>query len=295
MNSKPLVSVIINCYNGDRYLKDAVDSVISQTYQNWEIIFWDNQSSDQSAKIFNSYNDSRLKYYFAPSHTLLYEARNYAIKNSVGEYIAFLDVDDWWVDDKLEKQIPLFDNTDVGFVCSNYWIFNEKKKSQKIFRKKSLPNGWVLNDLLLDYPVGMLTLILRREAFDALHGGCDPRFHIIGDMDLVVRLGIEWKMASCQNPLAYYRVHSENEGQKQKKRTVWEYQTWLSELSENENIVSLSGFKKLIDELTYLKARIGMDQANKQEVFRCLKTLPFGKFKLKLAVLIFLNYFSFNH
>ena len=59
----PLVSVIINCYNGEKYLREAIDSVIAQTYSNWEIIFWDNQSTDSSAEIVKSYNDDRIKYY----------------------------------------------------------------------------------------------------------------------------------------------------------------------------------------------------------------------------------------
>ena len=101
-NSKePLVSVIMNCYNGEKYLKEAIDSVCAQTYENWEIIFWDNQSADQSAKIFQSYNDPRLKYHYAPIHTFLYEARNNAIEKARGEFIAFLDVDDWWYSEKL--------------------------------------------------------------------------------------------------------------------------------------------------------------------------------------------------
>lgn len=59
---QPLVSVIMNCYNGSKYLKESIDSVLNQTYSNYEIIFWDNQSTDNSAEIFNSYTDSRLKY-----------------------------------------------------------------------------------------------------------------------------------------------------------------------------------------------------------------------------------------
>ena len=114
-NNQPLVSVIMNCFNGERYLRDSIDSVISQTYKNWEIIFWDNQSNDKSAKIFKNYKDDRLKYYCAPSHIeVLYRARNYALKKAKGEFIAFLDVDDWWLPEKLEKQIPLFDDPKVG-------------------------------------------------------------------------------------------------------------------------------------------------------------------------------------
>ena len=64
-DKKPLVSIIMNCYNGEKYLHEAVDSVIEQTYQNWEIIFWDNQSSDLSKTIFTSYDDPRFKYFYA--------------------------------------------------------------------------------------------------------------------------------------------------------------------------------------------------------------------------------------
>lgn len=83
-DSKPLVSVIMNCYNGEKYLHEAIKSVLSQTYSNWEIIFWDNCSSDDSSKIFKSYKDSRLKYFSAPSHEVLYCARNYAVEKKQG-------------------------------------------------------------------------------------------------------------------------------------------------------------------------------------------------------------------
>ena len=136
-SEKPLVSVIINCFNGEKYLREALDSVITQTYKNWEIIFWDNQSTDKSAEIFKSYKDSRLKYYCASSHAaILYEARNYALKKANGDFIAFLDVDDWWLPNKLEKQIPLFDDPDVGLVYGNVWSFFEKKIRKKFLKKR---------------------------------------------------------------------------------------------------------------------------------------------------------------
>ena len=63
-NNQPLVSIIMNCYNGEVYLAESVKSVLSQTYKNWELIFWDNKSVDKSAEIFKSYKDKRFKYYF---------------------------------------------------------------------------------------------------------------------------------------------------------------------------------------------------------------------------------------
>ena len=61
--AKPLISILMNCYNGEKYLREALEGVINQTYKNWELIFWDNMSSDNSAKIFNSYSEKRFQYY----------------------------------------------------------------------------------------------------------------------------------------------------------------------------------------------------------------------------------------
>ena len=69
MTSKPLVSILMNCYNGEKFLREAIESVLAQTYNNWELIFWDNQSTDRSAEIFKSYFDKRLKYFYALKHT----------------------------------------------------------------------------------------------------------------------------------------------------------------------------------------------------------------------------------
>ena len=88
-----LVSIIMNCYNCAKYLEEAIDSIYAQSYDNWEIIFWDNCSTDNSALIAKSY-DSKLKYFLAKEHTALGRARNLAIKEAKGGYIAFLDSDD---------------------------------------------------------------------------------------------------------------------------------------------------------------------------------------------------------
>ena len=73
--AEPFVSVLMNCYNGEKYLQEAIDSVLAQTYKNWELIFWDNRSTDRSAEIFKSYNDHRLKYFLSHEHTDLGSGR----------------------------------------------------------------------------------------------------------------------------------------------------------------------------------------------------------------------------
>ena len=162
----------MNCYNGEKYLRDAINSVISQKYNNWELIFWDNLSTDKSSEIFNSYKDNRLKYYCAQSHSnILYKAKNYALEKTNGDFIAFLDVDDWWLPNKLERQIPLFKDSEVGLVYGNVWLFFEKENKKKIYRKKKLPKGKIVNDLLYDYSIGSPTYVVRKKFLN------DPKFN----------------------------------------------------------------------------------------------------------------------
>ena len=156
-NTNPLVSIIINCYNGEKFLFEALDSVIKQTYKNCEVIFWDNHSTDQSKKIFFSYNEPRFRYYLADNHTNLYTARNLAIDKSKGEFIAFLDTDDWWEDTKLSKQLDYFKDSEVGLVYGNCWIVDERKRNKKIYiqNKKKLPTGFIFNQLLKEYVISL--------------------------------------------------------------------------------------------------------------------------------------------
>ena len=104
LKKKPLVSIIINCYNGEKYLDECIKSVLYQSYQNWEIIFFDNNSNDKSSLMLRKYKDKRIKYFKSKKTFRLYQARNLAIKKCNGELVSFLDVDDWWSKDKLTKQ-----------------------------------------------------------------------------------------------------------------------------------------------------------------------------------------------
>ena len=88
----PEVSIIMNCFNGEKYLEKSISSVINQTYKNWELIFWNNKSSDASEKIFKSFKDSRLKYFESNNFQKLYKSRNNAIKKSRGRFIVLIRI-----------------------------------------------------------------------------------------------------------------------------------------------------------------------------------------------------------
>ena len=295
MKQVPLVSILMNCFNGEKYVREAIESVLTQTYQNWEIIFWDNQSTDRSAEIFKSYVDPRLKYYYAPKHTWLYEARNYAIEKAKGDFIAFLDVDDWWLASKLQKQIPLFSDPEVGFVCSNYMLKNERKKKQREALKGVIPTGWVLNELLKTYFVGLLTLVVRRSALATLDYPCNPRYHVIGDLDLVVRLSLNWKLGCIQESTAVCRKHESNETIKHRNRHLNELETWIQEMSDVDAIRSCENYYFLKNNYEYQKAIYKILVANnKKEALRLSHDLPWGKLKLRLWVALFLPAFVFK-
>ena len=124
----------MNCYNGQRYLSEAIKSVINQTYKNWELIFYDNCSTDNSKEIFKSFNDKRLKYFKSKKKLKLYKARNMAIQKSTGKFITFLDTDDIWLQNKLKIQIQfLSKNKQAQFIYSNYYILNSKKNNYSLF------------------------------------------------------------------------------------------------------------------------------------------------------------------
>ena len=105
MYSTPLVSVIINCFNGEQFISKCLYSVINQTYKNLEIIIWNNKSTDNSLEVVRKINDNRIKIFNSDVHTNISIARNRALNNSKGEYICFLDVDDFWDTNKINKQL----------------------------------------------------------------------------------------------------------------------------------------------------------------------------------------------
>jgi glycosyltransferase involved in cell wall biosynthesis len=274
----------MNCFNGEKYLREAIDSVYAQRYENWEIIFWDNQSIDRSAEIFKSYDDPRLRYFYAPKRTLLYEARNSAMEHARGELIAFLDVDDWWLPDKLEKQVPLFSDPEVGIVCGDYWIESERKKTRRRAHRTPPPTGRVTQALLEENFVGLLTLLVRRAALDSLEYPCDPRYHIMGDYDLVVRLSLKWKLGYVPEPVAFYRLHADNESARHRTLLDEEMETWLAEMRSNASIASSPGFAAAKVRLIYMKGASNMLEGKRMEGLRFALALPAGKLKLRLLL-----------
>ena len=255
-NSYPLVSIIMNCYNGEKYLSESVKSILNQTYKNFEVIFWDNQSKDRSAYIYKNFRDKRLKYFYAKKHTSLYEARNLAIKKSKGKYIAFLDTDDLWDQNKLFLQMQKFEKKKVKLVYSNYYILSQFLGIKKLFYKQRLPEGIIYKELLKNYLIGICTVIvkkylLKKKLFNR-------KFNIIGDFDLFTKLSVNNYFACVQEPLSIYRVHKNSFSNKNYEMHVNELKYWLS----NQSNFKKKSFFFFKQKIIYMEAILNLLNKN---------------------------------
>ena len=201
----------MNCYNGDSFLGEAINSILAQGYTNWEIIFWDNQSTDESAKIFHSYNDPRFKYYRSENQTNLSSARKNALLRCTGEYVAFLDVDDVWHSNKLAIQILELQASDADAIYSNYNVKNENNKEQYIrYKKNELPEGNITRHLLKRNFVNLLTLIVKKKSISSLENIFPSDLAFACDYDFVIRLSHQLKFKCIEESLGLYRIHKRN-------------------------------------------------------------------------------------
>ena len=283
----PLVSIIVNCYNGEQYLRKTLQSIADQTYTNWELIFWDNQSIDNSKKIFLEFKDDRFKYFFAPNHTVLPIARNKAVEKSNGQIIAFLDTDDWWISDKLENQIIYFRDEKVGLVHSNLYLFYENTNKKKIFQKKKIRSGFITKDLCKKYNIAITAAIVRKEAYN-LAAGFNSKYKLIADFDLFIRLSINWKIVSIYKCLAYYRIHNKNWSHLNPDVEANELEDWIGDkkIISNKNLNPYLHY--IHRRLNFLKTKRYMKEGKLAKALTNIILKPMGFNKLKLIARIIL-------
>jgi glycosyltransferase involved in cell wall biosynthesis len=280
LDIKPHVSIIMNCHNSETYLNEAIDSVLEQTFSDWELILWDNNSSDRTKDIVKEYKDHRIKYFFSEIFCSLGEARNLAIEESKGQLIAFLDSDDLWLPQKLEQQVPIFNDKKIGIVICDTIFFNEKGLEKQLYKKGPPPNGSVFRETLSDYFISLETAIIRKDSLDSLEYWFDTRFQVIEEYDLFVRLAYKWEIAYVDKILAKWRVHGSS----------W---TWSkSELFPIEKKKMLKSLSKLIPDF-YDSFSIEIKKVNQGIIIEETKNIWQNKSR-KEARRHLVNNFSFN-
>ncbi len=206
----PLVSVIMNIRNGASFLREALDSVLSQTFNDWELIAWDDRSTDVSAQIVAEYRDARIRYFLSPQDTCLGKARDAAIRQAQGEWLAFLDQDDLWLPYKLQKQVALIAG-DVGIIYGRTVLFDVAHGNLRDYdyahEFAPLPEGDIFAKLFSDACfIAMSSAVLRRSAV-AEAGGVPGMIQVVPDYYLYAAVARHYQARAVQDVVCRYRLH----------------------------------------------------------------------------------------
>lgn len=187
------VSVILPTYNRAECLGEAINSVLAQTYEDFELLIVDDGSTDNTREIVEKYSDSRIQYYKLDINGGQSKARNYGMRLAKGEFIAFEDSDDLWMPQKLEKQMSAFatEKENVGLVYHKYQF-----DTGEIVPEEEIPlekkNGNIYEQLLWNNLVGMPTLMIRRECLEEI-GYLDENMKCLEDYDFALRLAQKYQ------------------------------------------------------------------------------------------------------
>ena len=154
-----LISIVTPVYNAQNYIEQTIQSVLNQTYTNWEMIIVDDISNDRTIEIIEEYvkNDSRIHLFQLPEKGGASMARNMAIREAKGQYIAFLDADDLWKEDKLEKQVNFMKETGYAFTYHNYDLIDEN--GQNLHTRRLAPEKIDLHRALVGCSIGCLSVM----------------------------------------------------------------------------------------------------------------------------------------
>ncbi|MEW4568947.1 glycosyltransferase [Tautonia sp. JC769] len=215
------VSVVIATYNYGRYLASAIDSVLAQTFQDYEVIVVDDGSTDQTYEVIQPYLDDPRIRYLRNEHLGQPRTKNAGIKASRGGYVAFLDADDRWLPSKLEKQVFLFEKDPscrIGVVYSRRgWI---DELGSPIDRGDRTPlRGDVLAPLFYRPFICFSSSMVRRSVLDEV-GLFDETTQYSIDYDLWLRIALKYQFDFVDEPLTLYRTGHANMSSRQHER-VW--------------------------------------------------------------------------
>lgn len=219
---EPLVTVIVPAYNHERYVEDCLKSIIGQTYENLEIIVFNDGSKDSTDKIIRNFirGQKRKIQYISKDNEGLCKTLNKGLKLSKGKYIAIIASDDMWIPNKIEEQVKFMEkNINVGLIFSDAYFFKTdtetklmkysdyKPRLRKYF-KNYIQNANLYEELLIENLVIALTVMTRKECFEKV-GEFDESLEY-EDYDMWLRISKYYPISYLDKPLGYYRVHDLN-------------------------------------------------------------------------------------
>lgn len=203
----PLISVIVPLYNGEKTIRETVESILNQTLQDFELIIINDGSQDEGLEIISKFQDSRIKVFSYPNSGIS-TTRNRGIFHATGEYISFIDADDLWTPNKLESQLKALQENPKAAVAYS-WSDHINEFGQSLNRGSYMTvNGDVYAKILLiDFIANGSNPLIRREALMAV-GGFDESLSTSADWDMWVRLAARYHFIAVPSPQILYRISS---------------------------------------------------------------------------------------
>lgn len=202
-----LITVIVPVYNGEATLAEAIDSVLAQTHTHLELLVIDDGSTDRTAEVAQSRGDPRVALHSFPNAGAT-ASRNRGIQLARGRYVSFLDADDSWRSDKLEKQLAALDAMPEAGLAYSFttYVDNEGRTLHGGYQKPV--SGWALSELFVRFFLQSgSNALLRREVFDEV-GEFDTTFEVCDDLDFYLRVAARFPFALVPEHQVYYRKHS---------------------------------------------------------------------------------------
>lgn len=222
----------MNGYNAELYLKEAIDSIFAQTYSNWHIVFVDNCSTDGTKKIVDSY-ENKIDYYKTRQNIPLGEARNFGLQFCSGEYLAFLDCDDIYLPEKLEKQVSLMKSRDYAMCYGSFIVIDRNGKEIKKDIVK-IQSGNIFSGLLKRYEINMQTVMLKKDFIVTNHLSFNINMSYCPDHNLFMNIASMAEVGVIIDVIAKYRKLSNSLSKKTLDIAPNEFRFTLDEISLNK-------------------------------------------------------------
>ena len=207
------VSIIMPTYNRAGYIMESIESILNQTYQNWELIIVDDGSDDNTEELIPQIKDTRIQFYKAGRIAINGKIKNIGLKKVSGELIAFIDSDDLWAATKLEKQVAAMQEfPEAGFCLTGGYNFKNNKEPVDFFYKQR--KGTKFGDVFISFFRSELSattpsLLFRKECIDT--AGIFDETRPFADVDFILRLALHYKAVVLFEPLLFRRLHDAND------------------------------------------------------------------------------------
>lgn len=209
MQDGPLVSVIIPTWNRLELVREAIASVVAQTYGNWELIVVDDGSTDGTAEELRNLDDARIRVIASAHFGNLGRLRDLGAAAARGEWLAFLDSDDLWLPDKLHLQLEALARTGAGWSYTLYDLMDEHGSWMPLRAGELRPvSGWIINDLL-EYRTGVCagTVLVKADLFNAIGGFSKNGIYAYDDLGFAFRAALASAVVAVPQSLVRVRVH----------------------------------------------------------------------------------------